>query len=178
MLRSELQRKTSAYSDLSMSQLLLQNKIVPVLEHEGLAEYVIRNVGFASLIEFRSKMGFKFNRVEYAEARKEPSHQVLLQETNPERSSIQSLEYQYWVGSNIFITCVLSLQPDKTIKKGAEGIGDSKAKSEKIDRSYKIYVSYDLYAPSENLRQINREKLLFNKQMQTLDQMHFKRKKD
>ena len=48
-----------------MSSLLLQNRIVPILESEGLAEYQIRNVGFASLIEFRSKMGFKFLRVEY-----------------------------------------------------------------------------------------------------------------
>ena len=54
----------------------------------------------------------------------------------------------------------------------------SQGKSEKTDRSNKIYVSYDLYAPSENLRQINREKLIFKNQMQSLDQMHFKRKKD
>ena len=59
---------------MSVSQLLLQNKIVPILESEGLAEYVIRKVGFASLIEFRSKMGFKFSKVEYSEVRKEQSH--------------------------------------------------------------------------------------------------------
>ena len=110
MLGRDLKRKTNSWSDMSVSQLLLQNKIVPVLEHEGLAEYVIRNVGFASLIEFRSKMGFKFYGVEYNEERKEPSHQVLMQEKS-ERSSIRSIEYRYWVGSNIFITCILSRDP-------------------------------------------------------------------
>ena len=78
MLRSELKRKTNSYCDMSVSSLLLQNKIVPVLEREGLAEYVIHNVGFASLLEFRSKMGFKFYGLEYIEAKKEPSYQVLM----------------------------------------------------------------------------------------------------
>lgn len=50
---------------------------MPILEREGLAEYQILNVGFASLIEFRSKMGFKFSKVEYYEMRKE---QVLMQD--------------------------------------------------------------------------------------------------
>ena len=45
----------------------MQNRIVPILEREGLAEYDIRNVGFASLIEFRSKLGFKFQRVAYSD---------------------------------------------------------------------------------------------------------------
>ena len=56
---------------MSVSSLLLRNSIVPVLESEGLAEYVVRKVGFASLIEFRSKMGFKYSKVEYCEAKKE-----------------------------------------------------------------------------------------------------------
>ena len=37
MLKSELRWKTSAWSDLS--SLLLQNRIIPILEREGLAEY-------------------------------------------------------------------------------------------------------------------------------------------
>lgn len=32
MLSSELQQKTSAWSDMSVPQLLLQNRIVPILE--------------------------------------------------------------------------------------------------------------------------------------------------
>lgn len=72
---------------------------------------MITNVGFASLIEFRSKMGFKFHAAEYSEARKELNHQaVLMQETAERGPSIRSIEYRYWVGSNIFISCVLSLQ--------------------------------------------------------------------
>ena len=39
-------------------------------------------------------------------------------------------------------------------------------------------MSYDLYAPSENLRQINREKTQFKKQMQLLDQTRFSSKSE
>lgn len=67
LLKSELAKKTQHWSDMSVSSLLLQNRIVPILEREGLAEYDIRNVGFASLIEFRSKLGFKFQRVAYSD---------------------------------------------------------------------------------------------------------------
>ena len=182
---------------MSMSSLLLQNKIVPILESEGLAEYVIHNVGFASLIEFRSKMGFKFSRVKYSEARKEPSHQVLLHEKPQQEQQIRSIEYRYWVDSHIFITCILSLEPISSNKDanggdivktknhqklvGADGGGlaeKTTQKTEKVERSDKIYVSYDLYAPSENLRSINREKMLFKKQQQALDQIHFSSKRD
>ena len=48
--------------------------------------------------------------------------------------------------------------------------GSDKAhKNDRIERNDKIYVSYDLYAPAENLKSINREKILFKKQMQALE---------
>ena len=51
---------------------------MPILDREGLADYVIHNVGFASLIEFRSKMGFKFQRVTYNKVKGENSSASLL----------------------------------------------------------------------------------------------------
>ena len=59
--------RSSAWSDISISNLLLQNALIPIFDHEPLTEYVIENAGFASLIEFRSKMGFKFQHVTYEE---------------------------------------------------------------------------------------------------------------
>ena len=217
LLKAELQAKYSNWCDMSVSSLLLQNKIVPILESEGLAEYVIRNVGFASLIEFRSKMGFKFSRVVYSEpgAKKTASatqHQVLMHDSaEPERAAIRSIEYRYWVDSHIFMTCVLSLEPlsqakdpstrnddsaaemkskekastrrqaDETAAlKGSKTTTTGAQKGEKVGerRSDKIYVSYDLFAPSESLKSINREKILFNKKMEALDQIKFAKKRD
>ena len=78
--------------------------------------------------------------------------------------AIKSIEYRYWVGSTIFITCVLSLEPISSSKDAAE---ESKIKPEGVDN--KIYVGYDFYAPAEKLKAINREKIHFKKQMQALD---------
>jgi hypothetical protein len=53
------------FIDLSLSQLLFNAKVVPLLQCEHLDEYYIEKVGFASLCEFRSKMGFKFVNVKF-----------------------------------------------------------------------------------------------------------------
>ena len=47
-------------SDLLLSELLFSNKHVPLLQTEPLTEYTLKKVSFASLCEFRSKMGFKY----------------------------------------------------------------------------------------------------------------------
>ena len=52
-------------SDLNLSELLLNNKFCPLLQNESLAEYVIKDVNFTSILEFRSRMGFKFLAFEY-----------------------------------------------------------------------------------------------------------------
>ena len=84
MLKNELQSSKSAWKDLSVSTLLLQNQFLPILSREGLAEYEIKNVGFGSLIEFRSKMGFKFSRVSYNEVNKEVTTSVIMHEKTEE----------------------------------------------------------------------------------------------
>jgi len=52
-------------SDVNLSELLLNNKFCPLLQSESLAEYVIKDVNFTSILEFRSRMGFKFLSFEY-----------------------------------------------------------------------------------------------------------------
>lgn len=52
-------------SDLSLSELLLNNRFCPLLKSENLAEYMITDVNFTSILEFRSRMGFKFLAFEY-----------------------------------------------------------------------------------------------------------------
>ena len=56
--------------DLRLSDLLFNNKFVPLLQTENLAEYTLNQVSFASLCEFRSKMGFKYLSISYAEDQK------------------------------------------------------------------------------------------------------------
>ena len=58
-------RQQRFWNDLSLSELVLNNRFVPILQEEMLSEYSVRKVSFASLVEFRSKMGFKFRSVEY-----------------------------------------------------------------------------------------------------------------
>lgn len=52
-------------NDLSLSELLINKRFVPLLQTEGLAEYFVKKVSFASLCEFRSKMGFKYVKIDY-----------------------------------------------------------------------------------------------------------------
>jgi hypothetical protein len=52
---------------MNLSELLINNRFVPILKSEGLAEYTIKDVNFTSILEFRSKMGFKFVSFEYTE---------------------------------------------------------------------------------------------------------------
>ena len=72
------------------------------------------------------------------------------------------MEYRYWFGSDIFIACILSLEPIKAealtkVSEKDRERGSTADKSKAIDSknlrdSDKIYVSYELYAPAENLR--------------------------
>ena len=100
-----------------------------------------------------------------------------MQEKAEYERTIRSIEYRYWVTSHIFITCILSLEPisskneDGIITEADKAKQDSynkqatdatdKAKKSERQNSDKIYVSYDIYAPTENLRSINREKVLY-----------------
>ena len=102
-----------------------------------------------------------------------------MQEKAEYERTIKSIEYRYWVDSHIFITCILSLEPisstkedggivneaDKakqnTLNKQTTDTSADKAKKSERINSDKIYVSYDIFAPTENLRSINREKELY-----------------
>ena len=99
---------------------------MPILESESLAEYQIGNVGFPSLIEFRSKMGFKFSRVDHFRA----AWKMGYEQTSENERAIRSIEYRYWVNSHIFITCVLSLEPitGNSTKDENTNIGDHPSK--------------------------------------------------
>ena len=63
----QVQHERSNFSDLSLSELLFNNKFVPLLQCRHLADYQIDNVSFATLCEFRSKMGFKFLGAEFTD---------------------------------------------------------------------------------------------------------------
>ena len=94
---------------MSLSELLLNNRFVPILQEDILSEYSVRKVSFASLVEFRSKMGFKFRSVEY----QTPSKTELLSFVNEPAGEkyIKSIQYQYQVDQHIYITCTLSIEP-------------------------------------------------------------------
>ena len=52
---------------MNLSELLINNRFVPILKSEGLAEYTIKDFNFTNILEFISKMGFKFVSFEYTE---------------------------------------------------------------------------------------------------------------
>jgi hypothetical protein len=55
---------------MNLSELLINNRFVPIMKSESLAEYIIKDVNFTSILEFRSKMGFKFISFEYTDTEK------------------------------------------------------------------------------------------------------------
>ena len=61
-------------NNLSFQELIMNNRFVPVLRQESLTEYVVKKANFASLIEFRSKMGFKFKSIEYQQNKIDLGH--------------------------------------------------------------------------------------------------------
>lgn len=52
----------SAYPqcDLKLSDLLFNNRFCPLLQSTNFTSYTVANANFISLLEFRSRMGFKF----------------------------------------------------------------------------------------------------------------------
>lgn len=99
---------------MNLSELLLNNRFCPLLRSENLAEYEIHDVNFTSIIEFRSKMGFKFLAFEY-DYIKDPMSPKFSGETHGEEKPtlkvIKSVQYQYWIDTFNFITCTLTVNP-------------------------------------------------------------------
>ena len=61
-------------SNLSFKDLIIDNQFVPILRQESITQYVVKKANFASLIEFRSKMGFKFKSIEYQDNKVDLGH--------------------------------------------------------------------------------------------------------
>lgn len=108
---------------------------MPLLQCEHLSEYFLGEVGFASLCEFRSKMGFKFLGVKFMTISKDKRKfkQNFSQDSGEVQSVIQEIRYNYQIDSHIQIQCKLSADPQKN----------------------NVIATYNIHAPASTLKSLH-----------------------